>query len=274
MTATQLLLIDPQNDFCDLPAHLCPVGTTPSLPVAGAHADLQRVARWLQAQAPQIDHITVTLDAHQTFDIAHPDFWEDRNGQAVAPFTTVTAAQVKDGALRPRLAAHLPRTLAYLQALEAGGRYTLMVWPVHCEIGTWGHGIHTDILHACRQWQQLRQRAVQHVFKGSHPWTEHYSALQAEVPDAQAPETLLNHGLLHTLLQAQRLVVAGQASSHCVRATVEHLLEHAPADFAQRLILLTDGMSPVQGFGAQHDAFLQRMQAAGAQLATTATCAL
>ena len=274
MTATQLLLIDPQNDFCDLPAHLCPVGCTPSLPVAGAHADLQRVARWLQAQAASIDHITVTLDAHQTFDIAHPDFWEDSDGQPVSPFTPISAAQVQAGVFRPRLATHLPRTLAYLQALEAGGRYTLMVWPVHCEIGSWGQGMHAEVLTACRQWQQLRQRAVLHVFKGSHPWTEHYSALQAEVPDTQVPETLLNQRLLQTLLQAQRLVVAGQASSHCVRATVEHLLEHAPTGFAQRLVLLTDGMSPVHGFAAQHDAFLQRMQAAGAQLATTATCTL
>src|SRR6202007_2565820 len=44
----QLLIIDPQNDFCDVPASYRPAdpltGTAiaPALPVAGAHADTQR----------------------------------------------------------------------------------------------------------------------------------------------------------------------------------------------------------------------------------------
>lgn len=276
--ATQLLLIDPQNDFCDLPAALCPTlnGTAlqPSLPVPGAHADMQRLAGWLRTQMQAVDHITVTLDAHQVFDIAHPAFWQHADGFDVAPFTAITAAQVRAGAYAPRTPEHLARALAYLDALEARGRYTLMVWPVHCEIGTWGHGVHAEVQAACRDWQVTRQRAVTHVFKGSHPWTEHYSALAAEVPDPQVPDTCLNHALLDTLLQAQRLVVAGEASSHCVRATVEHLLEAAPPGFAPRVVLLTDCMSPVHGFAAQHADFLQRMQATGVQLHTTATLRL
>lgn len=265
----QLLLIDPQNDFCDLPSAACPAGLAPALPVPGAHADMQRVAGWLHNQARHIDHITVTLDAHQVFDIAHPAFWQHADGRAVQPFTTITAVQVRSGTFTPRHSAYQSRSLAYLDALEARGRYTLMVWPVHCEIGSWGQGVHAEILAACGDWQRLRQRAVLNVFKGMNPWTEHYSALEAEVPDAQAPETCLNQPLLHTLLQAQRLVVAGEASSHCVRSTVEHFLEHAPADFAQRVVLLTDGMSPVTGFDIQHHDFLQRMQAAGVQLSDT-----
>ena len=270
MTATQLLLIDPQNDFCDLPAAFCPSGHTPSLPVPGAHADMQRVAQWLQTHRTRIDHITVTLDSHQVFDIAHPAFWQQGDGHAVPPFTAISAAQVRQGQFVPCHRGYLDRALAYLDALEAGGRYQLMVWPVHCEIGSWGHGVHADILAACGQWQRSQQRAVYNAFKGTNPWTEHYSALQAEVPDLQAPETCLNHTLLHTLLQAEHLIVAGEASSHCVRSTVEHLLEHAPANFAQRITVLTDGMSPVTGFATAHQAFLDHMKNAGATLATTA----
>lgn len=274
MPATQLLLIDPQNDFCDLPAGAGPAGLAPTLPIQGAHADMQRVAAWLRRHGARIDQITVTLDAHQVFDIAHPTFWQQGDGSDVAAFTAITAAQVRSGQFQPRQPAHLQRTLAYLDALEARGRYTLMVWPVHCEIGSWGQGVHADVLAACAGWQRLQQRAVYNVFKGSNPWTEHYSALEAEVPDPRAPETCLNQALLTTLLQARRLVVAGEASSHCVRATVEHLLEHAPADFAPRVLLLTDSMSPVSGFADQHQAFLQRMQAAGVQLSTTADLCL
>ena len=272
----QLLVIDPQNDFCDLPADRLPVQpgsarTAPSLPVAGAHADMQRVAAFIRAQGGQLDAITVTLDSHQRFDIAHPGFWQRAGGAAVAPFTPITADQVRAGAFTPRDASALPRTLAYLDALQAQGRYTLMVWPVHCEIGSWGHGVHADLLAACGDWQLQRQRAVHNVFKGMNPWTEHYSAIEAEVPDPRDPGTARNTALLQALGQADLLLVAGEASSHCVRSTTEHIVQYLPqlqpGWHAGRLLLLTDGMSPVAGFEAQHHAFLGAMRAAGAQLA-------
>lgn len=274
----QLLVIDPQNDFCDLPAAWLPTDaltgqrTAPSLPVPGAHADLQRVARFIRSQGRLLDAITLTLDSHQRFDIAHPGFWQQADGHAVGPFTPITAAQVRVGAFAPRNPAHLPGTLQYLDTLEAQGRYTLMVWPVHCEIGSWGHGVHTDVLAACGDWQLQRQRAVHHVFKGTNPWTEHYSAIEAEVPDAADASTALNTALLQSLGQADVLLIAGQASSHCVRSTTEHIAQHLPRLLpgwqASRIVLLTDGMSPVAGFEAQHQAFLDGMRAAGAQLAT------
>ena len=74
-------------------------------------------------------------------DIAHPGFWQqsDANGPAAAPFTTITATQVRAGQYLPRQTGDLPQVLAYLDKLEAKGRYTLMVWPTHCAIGSWGH---------------------------------------------------------------------------------------------------------------------------------------
>lgn len=273
----QLLAIDPQNDFCDLPTAWHPTNaltgqpTAPALPVAGAHADMQRLAQFIRSQGAQLGAITVTLDSHQRFDIAHPGFWQTVAGGAVAPFTPITAAQVRVGTFAPRNATALPRTLQYLDALEAQGRYTLMVWPVHCEVGSWGHGVHADVLAACGAWQLQHQRAVHNVFKGTNPWTEHYSAIEAEVPDADDPSTALNLPLLHRLGQADLLLIAGEASSHCVRSTTEHIVQHmprlVPGWHASRIVLLTDGMSPVGGFEAQHRDFLDAMGATGAQLA-------
>ncbi|MEN9818254.1 MAG: hypothetical protein RLZ32_2134 [Gemmatimonadota bacterium] len=48
---TQLLIIDPQHDFCDLPAGACPPGEAPALPVPGADADLRRLAAFLEGRA-------------------------------------------------------------------------------------------------------------------------------------------------------------------------------------------------------------------------------
>jgi nicotinamidase-related amidase len=273
---TELLIIDAQNDFCDLPEPYRPIDPltgarlAPALPVAGAHADMLRLAALVRAAGSAIDAITVTLDAHHQFDIAHPSFWRQRDGSAVAPFTAISGAALRAGDFQPRDAAHLPRALAYLDALQASGRYTLVVWPVHCRIGSWGQGLHADVLAACSAWEQARLRPLYAVFKGSNPWTEHYSALQAEVPDPFDAATGLNRTLLARLDGADTLLVAGQASSHCVKASVEHLVAHLPSGRPQRLVLLTDCMSPVAGCAPQAEAFLAEMQALGVRLMTQA----
>jgi len=269
---TQLLIIDPQNDFCDLPDNWCPQHPLtgphrPALPVAGAHADMQRLARWIGREGAKLDAITLTLDSHQRYDIAHPGFWQRGDGSEVAAFTTISAGEVRAGIFAPRDRQMHARTLRYLDALEAQGRYQLMVWPVHCEIGSWGHGVHAGVLAACGHWQGLRQRAVSNVFKGFNPWTEHYSALQAEVPDPDDPSTQLNANLLTWLDQAQTLIIAGEASSHCVRSTVEHLLHYLPGGRPERLILMQDAMSPVAGFESVHTDFLHNMHERGVRLA-------
>jgi len=271
-----LLVIDPQNDFCDLPAGW--LGTDaatgaplqPALPVAGAHADMLRLAGLIREGAGGIAGITVTLDSHHRFDIAHPTFWQARGGGAVAPFTPITAAQVRAGDYRPRDAAALPRALAYLDELERRGRYTLMVWPVHCEIGSWGHNVHAAVKAAYNAWEDEQAGLVEKVAKGSNPWTEHYSAIQAEVPDADDPGTALNMRLVASLDRADLIVIAGEASSHCVRATTEHIAGNLPSGRPAKLVLVTDCMSPVTGFEAQHQAFLDDMAARGVQLRTSA----
>jgi nicotinamidase/pyrazinamidase len=271
-TATQLLIIDPQNDFCDVPAGYLPTdpltGTVvaPALPVAGAHADMQRTAALIRAAGSALDEITITLDSHHHVDIAHPTFWQRADGAAVNPFTTITAAQVRAGAFRPRDPAALPRALAYLDELESRGRYTLMVWPVHCEIGTWRHGVHADVRAAYNAWEEATLCGVRKVTKGENPWTEHYSAIQAEVPDAADEHTRMNTALLADLDRAGLLLIAGEASSHCVRATTEHIVANLPGGRPERVVLLTDCMSPVGGFEAQHAAFLDEMRATGVRL--------
>lgn len=272
----QLLIIDPQNDFCDLPESWQPTNpvtgqrTAPALPVAGAHADMQRLASLVRAGQSGLSDIIVTLDSHHRVDIAHPPFWAQADGSAVSPFTTISAQQVRDGQYRPKDAAALPRVLAYLDELEARARYTLMVWPIHCEIGTWGNNVHADVQSACNAWEEARLKPVQQVLKGTNPWTEHYSAMQAEVPDAADPDTQLNRALIATLDRADVLLIAGEASSHCVKATTEHIVDNLPSGCLDRIILLTDCMSPVGGFEAQADAFLADMRGRGVRLSTSA----
>ncbi|CAO3990988.1 cysteine hydrolase [Achromobacter mucicolens] len=270
-----LLIVDPQNDFCDLPDSYRPTdpltgsSVEPALPIAGAHADMQRLARFIDATAHALSSITVTLDSHHRLDIAHPTFWRMGNGDPVPPFTPITAAQLRAGEFVPRHDDDVPRTLNYLDELEARGRYTLMAWPVHCEIGTWGHNVHPDVRAAYGRWEEDRQFIVRKVPKGANPWTEHYSALMAEVPDADDPRSQLNRGLLDSLDRADLILVAGEAGSHCVKATVEHLAEHLPGGNLSRIVLLTDCMSPVAGFANAQAGFLHRMRDLGVQQRTS-----
>ena len=275
MTATQptktqrrhLLIIDPQNDFCDLPESDCPVASgiaiRPALPVAGAHADMQRLAALIDDCGSRLDAISITLDAHQHLDIAHPTFWCDAAGNAIAPFTQISFADLQAGRYRPRDAQAFERVANYLSALEATGRYTHMVWPVHCEIGTWGQAVHATLQRALNRWEEASLCNVAKIAKGQNPWTEHYSAMMAEVPDPADGATQLNTALLHSLQSAERIYIAGEAGSHCVKATTEHIVAHWPEQALSKLALIRDCISPVSGFEAQYAAFITAMHERG-----------
>ena len=270
---SHLLIIDPQNDFCDLPADLIPDGYAPSLPVTGAHQDMLRVASLIRDGGAGLSQISVTLDAHHRYDIAHPTFWRTGDGGAVAPFTQISAQQLREGAFVPAAFGALPRAQHYLDALESAGRYQLMVWPVHCEIGSWGQNIHGAVRAAYNAWEVAQLQVVAKLSKGSNPWTEHYSAVMAEVPDPQDPATQLNIPFLDSLVSADRIYICGEAGSHCVKASTEHIADYLQAQQGRealaRLVLLTDCMSPVPGFEAQQEAFVAAMLARGARLATS-----
>ena len=182
-------------------------------------------------------------------------------------------ADVRAGRYAPRRADAAARVLAYLDALEAAGRYRLMVWPAHCEIGSWGHALHPAIARACGQWEARALRIADKVFKGANAWTEHYSAIQAEVPDPADPATQRNRALLDSLASADLLLVAGQAGSHCVKATMQDVTDQLARRKGEaclsNITLLTDCMSPVQGFGDHQQAFLDDMRRRGVRLASS-----
>lgn len=271
-----LLIIDPQNDFCDLPAAYLPTGAAaaqPALPVPGAHADMLRVAGLIEGGIDSLDGISVTIDSHHRIDIAHPAFWMDGDGGPVTPFTQITSADLAAGKFAPRERAATQRVRAYLQALEAAGRYTLMVWPTHCEIGSWGNNVHADVRAAYNRWEERRLRSVTKLIKGTNPWTEHYSAIQAEVPDAGDDSTQLNAAFIAMLAQADKVYITGEAGSHCVKATTEHLVANWGREPLSKLVLVTDCMSPVTGFENQYEQFVSSMRGRGVQLMHSADVA-
>jgi nicotinamidase-related amidase len=256
------LIIDPQEDFCN-PA-------TGTLYVPGAEKDMERLAGLVRRIGDRVSAIHVTLDSHHHLHIAHPVWWVDTAGRHPDPFTIITVADVISGRWRAAHPEAQERSRAYVQALAQHGRYPLCIWPYHCLIGSHGHAVAPVLFAALTEWE-AGFRAVDHVMKGSNIWTEHYSAIRADVPDPSDPSTHPNRRLLDSLEAADVIFVAGEASSHCVANTVRDLAEEMGEEaFLRKLVLLTDATSAVRGFEANAEEFVQKMTARGMQTATTA----
>jgi nicotinamidase/pyrazinamidase len=255
----ELLIIDPQIDFCD------PSG---ALAVPGAEQDCERLAAMIKRLKGKIDDIHVTLDSHRLLDIAHPMMWMDSNGNQPTPFTIISPDDVKNGDWLPVNPAWRTRAQDYLNQLDSNGRYPLCVWPPHCLIGSKGYGIQPSVFEALAEWEsQIAMYDV--VTKGSNLYTEHYSAIQADVPDPDDPSTQLNMALIQTLEDADIIAISGQALSHCVANTVIDIANNFGDDSIKKLWLVEDTCSNVPGFEQLGTDFVKDMVARGMNLTTS-----
>ncbi len=253
----ELLVIDPQVDFCT------PNG---ALFVEGADADCDRLAEVIRDRGDGLNDIHVTLDSHHRLDIAHPTMWRDSNGNPPDPFTAISVDDVANGTWRAFNPGYQDRVLSYVQALKAGGRYGLVVWPEHCLIYHSGSNVEPFMCEALDGWEDLPAQ-VHKVTKGSNMWTEHYSAAQADVPDPDDPGTQLNVDFIETLAAVDVLYIAGQALDYCVANTVRDIANNFGDENIQKMHLITDATSAI--VPADGEAFVTEMVARGMK---TVTC--
>jgi nicotinamidase/pyrazinamidase len=243
---TALLIIDPQIDF-----H--PGG---SLAVAGADKDAERTAELIRQQGPKITNIIITLDSHHLNHVAHHVAWVNQAGEHPAPFTLISAEEIKAGVWKAADPKRQQLVQKYAEDLEAKGRFKLIIWPDHCIISSRGHNVQPCIHEASQEWVKQTGKQVHYVRKGENVNTEMYSAIQAEVPDEKDKSTSLNQHLINQLRSFDRVIVCGQALSHCVNFTVRDIVDNWNRDNSD-IIVLTDGCSPVGGFEAAGQEFLQ-----------------
>ncbi|MDH5639397.1 MAG: isochorismatase family protein [Nitrospinota bacterium] len=234
----RLVIIDPQNDFCH------PKG---SLFVPGADQDAGRTAAMIMRIKDKLSDIHVTLDSHHMVDIAHPIFWADTDGNPPPPFTIIEVSDVRKGKWRTRNPAYMKRATDYVMTLEANGRYPLCIWPPHCLIGSEGAQVVAPVFEALKTWEESFA-IVDFVTKGSNFLTEHYSAVQADVPDPDDEGTQLNTRFVKTLQEADEILFTGQALSHCVANTIRDIADNFGDSRIGKFILLEDTTSPVPGF--------------------------
>jgi nicotinamidase-related amidase len=244
---SHLLVIDPQNSFCS------PEG---ELYVPGADRDMNRLAAFIRDNDDVINWITVTLDSHNRMNISHPVWWIDEQGRHPEPFTVISADDLRSGRYRTADPRDHAWSIRYLEKTVPH-----VIWPMHCLTGTWGHRVFKPLNLALLAWAD-KHTYLDYVFKGSSRFSEHFSAIRASVPVPDDPTTDTNRMLVRTLGQADRIIVAGEASSHCVAHTVRDMVDADP-DLAAKIVLLKDCMSPVAGFESLAEDFFHTMSTIG-----------
>eukprot|EP00462_Mataza_sp_D1_P003102 CAMPEP_0175096626 /NCGR_PEP_ID=MMETSP0086_2-20121207/4835_1 /TAXON_ID=136419 /ORGANISM="Unknown Unknown, Strain D1" /LENGTH=268 /DNA_ID=CAMNT_0016370045 /DNA_START=20 /DNA_END=826 /DNA_ORIENTATION=+ len=248
-----LLIIDPQNDF-----H--PGG---SLAVANANEDSTKISEMIKNNLDQIGKIVVTLDSHHKMHIAHGCFWKNAEGKNPDPFTIITVKDIEAGTWTPSDPKHKDHALKYVQQLEANKRFAMCIWPEHCLIGTPGHSVTPFLNPALQEWAAHNLDTVDYLQKGENCLTEMYSALKADVVMADDKSTDINMNLIKELQQYEKVLVCGEALSHCVNFTTRDLAEHWPKDRMGSICILEDAASSVAGFEKEGEKFLADMKALG-----------
>ncbi len=259
-----LLIIDPQNDFCH------PDG---ALYVPGAQDDCVRLANFVKNNLTDINSMYITHDTHPFYHISHPSYWITSAGETPDTLTAITYDDVINGLYLPRdpsLRAHVEY---YLQTLQARGRYTLTLWPPHCLVGSIGVAIEKNVWQAVHLWEKNSNgKNIIHIEKAPNPNTEHYSCVQAEVPDANDQGTCTNYAFINALKEESNIFIAGEALSHCVANTIKDISLYVPLS---NMTLLTDCTSSIPGFEYESEKFINEMTARGMKTAvSTKVCAL
>ncbi len=257
---TLLLVIDPQNDFCQ------PTG---SLYVDGALNDMNRLAAFVYQFGHNLTSIMCTLDSHHLHSVFHPGFWTNGTGQSPAPFTVITSKDIKNATWLPTLKDNYDNALKYTEELEKAGKYSLTIWPVHTLIGSYGHNVFPRLHDSFLTWEGWGG-SVRYVTKGENTKVENYSAFSAEVEDPNDEKTKLNKKLMLEIEEYDSILIAGEALNFCVKSTVMDLVGNIDPKNASKITMLTDAMSPVKvpNYDNQCKAFFDTLAGLGVKFST------
>jgi len=308
-----LFIVDPNNDFVVKQEMLkmqhpkfgaieVPTGHEGALYVQGAEANADNIVAMMERLDSRLDDVFVSLDAHQEMDQAHTTWWYRlKDGATCAPFTILGRSPDGKRVIKWEVDAtgkFIPTDeeymtfnpsfireggctghgfLGYDEALAAKGKFKHVVWPVHCTIGSWGQSVYEPLRKALGQWAIQNKSTINWIAKGTDIFTEHYSALEAEVFDPREPAmTGVNTNIIQAAMQYDILALSGWALSHCLANTGDSLIRlfADPAQggdprFVEKLVLLEDATSNVPGFEFLGSAFIDRAVKAGMKISNT-----
>lgn len=243
-----LLGIDIQNDFME------DIG---SLAVEGSRDDVQRLTSWMYQNMNSLTQVICSLDCHSMEQIFHPLWWVDAEGKQPTAFTIISYEDALSGRWKAANG-ESERSLEYLRNLEIEDKKQLCIWPFHCLEGTYGAKLESQFTKMLYFHAAARHSTPQLIHKGQNPYTEMYGIIKAEYDTTG----YINTRVLDAVAQYDGIYVAGEASSHCVLASLIQILEHyeGQLDITSRITLLEDCMSPIAGYEQSTAQHFQQLQ--------------
>lgn len=229
-----LLGIDVQKDFMDGGA----------LGVDGAVQDVERITKFIYDNMSGITQIMSSLDTHTPFQIFHPCWWQNANGDNPAPYTVITEDDEKNGLWHPVVGP--TKSVNYLKKLAEGGKKQLCIWPYHCLQGTPGHGLDPEYAKMVMFHGVARKTYNPMVRKGDDPYSEMYGIIKPEYSESN----FINTPVLNAIQKADEVYVYGEAASHCLMESVAQIVDYfaQQPDVIQKITILEDCTSPIGGF--------------------------
>ncbi|CAN5533622.1 hypothetical protein BH10CYA1_BH10CYA1_17700 [soil metagenome] len=252
-----------------------------------------------------ISDIIVTLDNHLLAHIFSPIFWVSAADGKTHPWPgskgELTAIFPDDVGTKwnvnPKMVwiclgkKATPENIAELQKyakwycaeLLRQGKPPLVVWPVHCRLGSKGAALVPALMRAVDFFDVVRGSVSTWRVKGLNKLTEGYSPFGDEIKmygKTKVGEDSV--AVIQDLLNCAMLIIAGQALSHCVRAAIydimRQILEMEKAQgidpsqsLTRKIYILVDASSPVPTFEKQAQDALIDFKNAGMNVVLTTT---
>lgn len=233
-----LIIVDPQNDFCD------PEG---SLYVPGAEKDCDIIAKMIQSI--DFTDIFVTLDMHHEYSIYHNIFWNEYEEQ----YMIVN----KDNYLTK----YTPRNIHDIERIKnmfVCQHKPIDVWPVHCVIGEWGSSINPVIANALSNYTVKTTNRIKYCFKGLDPYEEEYSAFS--IPSKSGGKGIFFYWV-DSYLHHSEIYICGEAASHCVKQTLQDIMYilRTYDKYDYKIKLISNATSYVKGFESVKEDFYNKI---------------
>lgn len=226
--------IDIQQDFMDNGA----------LGVPGAGQDILRITKFIYDNMDKISNIAVSLDTHLPHQIFHPCWWIDENGNHPAPYTIITLADLDAGKWRAVINPQASRE--YVKHLEQDAKKALCIWTYHCLQGTSGAALENQFANMVYFHSVAKKAVVQRLVKGQDPLSEMYGIIKPEYDT----KGYINLDFLNKLESYDKILIAGEAKSHCVLESIHQILEYYETrpEITKKVYILEDCMSPIPGY--------------------------
>lgn len=238
-----LVGIDQQVGFC----HKTICGEpNPELYVDGAEMDIANTNRFIMENMDKISRMFFSLDTHFAFQIFFSSWWVDKDGNHPAPFTIITAEMVENGEYRPLI--DPVGSIDYVKKLKAQSNLDLMIWTFHTMEGTIGRILDPSLYELAFYHSIARRTQITFLAKGIIPQSEMYGILSPEVEVPSHPQGRFNTTFLGPIMKHDKVVIVGEAKSHCVLASIRQIFNYfntTDPDVLKKIYILEDCMSSV-----------------------------